>query len=130
MTLPEHIDVSNAGQIREELLSAINRGATALIVDMTRTVSCDHAGAEAVMRAYVRAAVKGTHLRLAVTAQIVRRVLSVNGLDRLIPIYPSLEAAVAVGVPAAAVPVTPQPGRPDTAQLRKSDQSVPREKET
>jgi anti-anti-sigma regulatory factor len=29
VTLPEHIDVSNAGQIREELLSVINRGAKA-----------------------------------------------------------------------------------------------------
>ncbi|GEM_PF-1361533 len=29
VTLPEHIDVSNAGQIREELLSVINRGAGA-----------------------------------------------------------------------------------------------------
>ena len=27
VTLPEHIDVPNAGQIREELLSVINRGA-------------------------------------------------------------------------------------------------------
>ena len=101
VTLPEHIDVSNAGQIREELLSIINRGATALIVDMTATVSCDHAGANAVARAYQRAAAHGTQLRLVVTAGIVRRVLSVNGLDRLIPIYPSLEAAVAAGVPTA-----------------------------
>ncbi len=30
ITLPDHIDVSNAGQIRGELLSVINRGATSL----------------------------------------------------------------------------------------------------
>jgi hypothetical protein len=30
VTLPEHIDVSNAGQIREELLSLVNRGAAVL----------------------------------------------------------------------------------------------------
>ena len=35
VTLPEHIDVSNAGQVREELLSVINRGDAALIADMT-----------------------------------------------------------------------------------------------
>ena len=34
------MDVSNAGQIRDELLSLINDGATALIADMTATVSC------------------------------------------------------------------------------------------
>jgi anti-anti-sigma regulatory factor len=51
VTLPEHIGISNAGQVREELLSVINRGATTLIADMTATVSCDHAGADAVIRA-------------------------------------------------------------------------------
>ena len=38
-----------------------------------------------------------------VTAQIVRRVLAINGLDRLVSIYPSLEAATA-GRPLAPVP--------------------------
>jgi anti-sigma B factor antagonist len=110
VTLPRHIDVSNAGEIREQLLWVINRGATTLIADMTATVSCDHAGADAIIRAYQRATTNGTQLRLVVTAQIVRRVLSVNGLDRLIPVYPSLEAAVAAEAPAAATRVTPSPG--------------------
>ena len=130
VTLPEHVDVSNADQIREELLSVINRGATALIVDMTATVSCDHAGAEAVARAYRRAIVSGTQLRLVLTAHIVRRVLGVNGLDRLIPMYPSLEAAAAAGGgPAAAVPVLPGPDGPHTAEYRRSDAVVPGEEQ-
>jgi anti-anti-sigma factor len=116
VTLPEHIDVSDAGQIREQLLSVINRGATELIADMSATVSCDHAGADAVARAYQRAAAAGTQLRLVVPAQIVRRVLSINGLDRLIPVYPSLEAAIA----AAVIPPVPTP---TTAA---SGQAVPR----
>ena len=73
VTLPEHIDVSNAGQIREQLLSIINLGAAELVADMTATVSCDHAGADAVARAYQRAAAAGTQLRLVVPAPIVRR---------------------------------------------------------
>ena len=97
VALPEHIDVSNASQIREELLWVINRSAAALIADMTATLSCDQSGADAVMRAYQRALASGTQLRLVVTAQIVKRVLSINGLDRLIPIHPSLEAAAAAG---------------------------------
>jgi hypothetical protein len=43
VTLPQRMDQSNAGQIRKELLAVINRGARALIADMTATVSCDHA---------------------------------------------------------------------------------------
>ena len=101
VALPEHIDVSNAGQIREELLSVINRGATALIADMTATISCDHAGADAVVRAHQRAVISGAELRLVVTEQIVSRMLRLNGLDRLISIYPSLEAATAAPAPAS-----------------------------
>jgi anti-sigma B factor antagonist len=117
VALPEHIDVSNASQIREELLWVINRGAAALIADMTATLSCDYSGADAVMRAYQRALASGTQLRLVVTAPIVRRVLGINGLDRLIPVYPSLEAATAAGTPA--VPKTPKPGGPPAPQSRK-----------
>jgi anti-anti-sigma factor len=115
VTLPEHIDLSNADQIREELLSVINRGATELIVDMTPTVSCDHAGADAVARAYQRGVVSGTQLRLVVTAPTVRRILSFSGLDRLISIYPSLEAAIAAETPAAVVAPAPGPGETETA---------------
>jgi anti-anti-sigma factor len=115
VTLPEHIDLSNADQIREELLSVINRGATELIVDLTPTVSCDHAGADAVARAYQRGVISGTRLRLVVTAPIVRRVISISGLDRLISIYPSLEAAIAAEAPAAVVPPVPRPGQTETA---------------
>ncbi len=119
VTLPEHIDVSNAGQVSEQLLWVINRGAAELTVDLTATVSCDHAGADALARAYQRAAGNGTQLRLVVTAPVVRRVLSINGLDRLIPVYPSLEAAAAA-TPAA---VVPQP--PGAARIHADGQTPP-----
>jgi anti-anti-sigma factor len=102
VTLPELIGVSNAGQIREQLLVIINRGAAELIADMAATISCDHAGADALARAHQRAALAGAQLRLVVTAQVVRRVLAISGLDRLVSIYPSLEAATAPRPAAAA----------------------------
>lgn len=99
LTLPEHIDVTSAGYFREQLLSVINRGAVVLIVDMTMTQSCDHAGVDAMARAYQRAAVSGTQLRLVVREPVVRRAMIIEGLDRLIPIYPTLEVAIAAGTP-------------------------------
>lgn len=93
--LPELIAVSNAGQIREELLAVINRGAAELIADMTATTSCDHAGADALARAHQRAVLVGAELCLVVSAPVVRRVLAFSGLDRLVSVYPSLEAAAA-----------------------------------
>ena len=98
VTLPARVDVSNAGQIGEELLSVISRGAAVLVVEMTATAACDHAGADAVARAYQQAAVHGTQLRLVVTAPAVRRVLGFSGLEGLVPVYPSRAAA---GVSAA-----------------------------
>jgi anti-sigma B factor antagonist len=102
VTLPEHIGISNAGQVREQLLSVINRGATILIADMTATISCDHAGADAVIRVRQRAVASGTELRLVVTAQTVARVLSLVGLDRTVAVYPSLDTATAARPSAAA----------------------------
>jgi anti-anti-sigma factor len=102
VALPEHIGASNAGQVRDALLSVINLGAVTLIADMTATVSCDHAGADAVVRAWQRTVSSGTELRLVVTAGSVSRVLSMRGLDRQVSVYPSLDAAVAARLPAAA----------------------------
>jgi len=101
VVLPGLIDLSNSSEIRSELLSVINRGATTLIADMSATFFCDHSGADAVARAYQRAVVSGTDLRLVVTSQVVRRVISIGGIDRLVSVYPSLEAALAAGTPAA-----------------------------
>lgn len=99
VTFPGHVDISNVGQFRDRLLAVINRGAAVLIADMTATESCDHAAVEALARVCQRAAVSGTQVRLVVSAPVVRRVLSIEGLDRVVSIYPSLEAAMAAGQP-------------------------------
>ena len=97
VTLPQHIDSSNTDQIREQLLWIINRGAAVLIGDLTGTISCDYSGADALARAHHRATANGAELRLVVTAEVIRRALTVNGLDRLVAVYPDLDAAVAAG---------------------------------
>jgi anti-anti-sigma factor len=97
VAFPGHVGVSNVDQLRDRLLAVINRGAAVLIADMTDTVSCDHQAVAAVARACQRAEINGTQVRLVVTAPVVRRVLSIEGLDRIVSIYPSLEAATAAG---------------------------------
>jgi anti-anti-sigma factor len=112
VALPEHIGQANARQVSEQLLSVINRGADALIVDMTATISCDYTGADALLRARQRAIASGTEMRLAVTDHIVRRALSLSGLNHLISSYPSLEAAIAASEPTAAAPPPDADDRP------------------
>lgn len=95
VTLPPHIDRSNADQIREQLLWIINRGAAVLVVDLAETISCDYSGAEALARAHRRAVANGTEVRLVVFAEVVRRVLRLSGLDRPVAVYPDLDGAIA-----------------------------------
>jgi anti-anti-sigma factor len=99
VVLPDHVDLANAGPLRDQLLALINRGAAIVILDMTSTISCDHAGMDAIARAYQRATINGTTLRLAVAAPVIRRVLSIEGLDRLVSIFPTVAATLAAGPP-------------------------------
>jgi anti-anti-sigma factor len=119
--LPEHVELSTAGSIREQLLTLINRGAQTLIADMSATVSCDHAGADTLARVYQRAAASGTELRLVVTAPVVRRVLGISGLDRLVSIYPVLEAALAAHRPAVVLPLVSRAARTGAAGPARPD---------
>jgi anti-anti-sigma factor len=123
--LPEHVDLSTAGPIREQLLALINRGAETLIADMTATISCDHAGADTLARVHQRAAASGTELRLVVTAPVVRRVLGITGLDRLVLIYPVLEAALAASRTAVVLPLVPRSARAGSAGLARPDGAGP-----
>jgi anti-sigma B factor antagonist len=98
ITMPAEIDITNADQVRQALLSAVQAPVTVLIADMSRTTFCDSAGVQAVIAAYRQAAMSGTELRLVATA--VLRIFTVIGADQLIPTYPTVESALA-GAPAA-----------------------------
>jgi len=119
--MPEHLDLSNADQVREMLLGAINSGASVLIADMSRTRTCDYVGAEALARAHKRAVAAGTEMLIVAGSALTQRTLNVNGLDRLVPVYPSLEAARASGRrdPAAdSAPAEPSSAAAASPQVR------------
>ena len=99
VAFPEHVDMSNAAQIREQLLEVFDRGAAVVIADMSATVWCDYVGVDAVARACQRAAICQADLRLVATAPAVRRLLAAEGLDQLVPVYSSVEAAITAGNP-------------------------------
>jgi len=107
--LPDNIDLFTVSALGEQLLALAGRGAAALIVDMTATASWDPAAAEALVRACRPAVASGAQLRLVAPAEVIRRVLRLDGLDRLVPVHPSREAALATGLTAgqAAAPAGP-----------------------
>lgn len=93
VTLPTEIDAVNAGQVSVALESAARHDAAVLIIDMSQTTFCDSAGVNAIIVAHHQAAAAGTQLRLV--APGVMRILTLVGVDQLVPIYPTLEAALA-----------------------------------
>ena len=88
------IDLTNAENLRDALLSALNAGARGLVVDMSATTFIDSAGVTALVRASRRAAATEATVRLAVTAPGVLRVLNLVGIDQLIEVHPSVADAV------------------------------------
>ncbi len=93
ITLPAEIDATNAEQIRQALESAASHDAAVLIIDMSQTTFCDSAGVNAIIAAHHQATAAGTQLRLV--APPLMRILTLVGVDQLVPIYPTLEAALA-----------------------------------
>ena len=93
VTMPAEIDVTNADEIRQALLAAASHDAAVLIIDMGATTFCDSAGVQAIIDTHNQAA--ATHIQLRLVATAVLRILELVGIDQLIPIYPTLEAALA-----------------------------------
>ena len=106
VVMPAEIDAVNAERIRQDLLSAVSLGAAVVVIDMSGTTFCDSAGVQPIIAAYRQAAATGTQLPLVATA--VLRILTLVGAGQLLPIYPTLEAALAGTPPAHAS--TPDPG--------------------
>jgi anti-anti-sigma factor len=94
---PEHVDAASAASIGDQLRAAFSKGAAVVIADMSATSWCDRAGVDALIHAYHVAAVSNAELRLVVRAPAVDRLVSGAGLDRLVPVFRSVEAAAALG---------------------------------
>ena len=94
VTLPAEIDITNADRIGEELSSAIARGAGMVVADMTGTRFCNSSGISMLVLAHRQAAANHAELRLVVLSAVVLRALKLVRMDCLLPIYPSLAAAL------------------------------------
>jgi anti-sigma B factor antagonist len=94
VVFPAEVDVSNAALFGVELLAALRPGGAIVIADMTLTAFCDSSGIRHLLIANHRAKKSVAQLRVVVTADAVRRVLHVTGVDQVLDIYPSLQEAL------------------------------------
>jgi anti-sigma B factor antagonist len=94
VSAPAEIDLTNAGDLREAMQSCLDADHATLVVDMSETTFCDSAGVEQLVRASRQAVAAGGEVRLAVGAVSVMRLLAIVGVDRMLPIFTSLDEAV------------------------------------
>ena len=95
VTLPDEIDMANADAIGEEFAAALAPGVRVVIAEMTATTFCGWAGITMLICAKKRAAASGAGIRLLLPRPNVLRVLKMQGVDAVLPVYHSLEAALA-----------------------------------
>jgi anti-sigma B factor antagonist len=93
VAVPEEIDITNAAGLRLALLEAAADTCT-LVVDMTRTRFCDSAGLDVLVDAHKRARAEGSEVLLALSGAAVLRILSITGIDQVIPVFTSLDEAL------------------------------------
>lgn len=94
--LPAEIDVVNAGEVGERLRAAFSPGVRVVIADLGSTVFCDSSGVRQLVLAHKRAVASNREFRVVISSGGVLRVLAIQGLDRVLEIYPDLAAALAI----------------------------------
>jgi anti-sigma B factor antagonist len=89
--------LANASLVDEQLAAACASGAGTVIADMSGTTFCDSVGIRVLVQACGRAKADGTDLRLLVSSRNVLRVMELVGVDAMLPLYPSIDEALAGG---------------------------------
>ena len=94
VSAPEEIDIANSGEFRSSLLSAAALSPT-IIVDLSGTEFCDSSGLSVLVRALRRAQAEGGEVRLVACTAPVLRILAVTGVGSILPVFASMEQALA-----------------------------------
>ena len=92
--LPAEIDLTCASEIRDTLLSTLNRGGTHLVVDARHVTFMDSSGINALVRARERAERLGGSLHVVSDARCVRRLMEVTQLERVLHLVPEMQDAL------------------------------------
>jgi anti-anti-sigma factor len=98
VTLPGEIDITNSTVVKASLLAVLD-GPGLVIADMTGTTFCDSSGLRMLIAARDRAEARRCTLRIVIRpGSSVARALGILGMDRMLPIYPSVMDALPAGL--------------------------------
>ena len=87
-------DLHTAPILRDALHEAIEKGSRAIVVDMTGVTFIDSMMLGVLLGATRRSGTPGIDLRIVVDDPHVRRIFELTLLDRVLALYPSLQAAL------------------------------------
>jgi anti-anti-sigma factor len=89
------LDFAAAKELRERLIDVLHRGASPLIIDLSRVPSGDEAGLAVLIGTQRRARLLGSEMLLAAPSRGVAELLRSTGLHRHFTVYPDIPAALA-----------------------------------
>jgi anti-sigma B factor antagonist len=89
------VDMSHEEELRGELQAAVTADAKGIVVDLTECEFIDSSGVRALLlsREAQHPEDGAEHLAVAASSEQILRILSVMGVDRVIPIRPTIEEA-------------------------------------
>ncbi len=88
------VDIASAEILDSAVLSEISSAPTQVIVDLSGVSFMDSTGLGVIVRGLKRAREADIDFDLVLTNERVLKIFSITGLDSLIPIHDSLEAAL------------------------------------
>jgi anti-sigma B factor antagonist len=89
------LDVATTPDLREVLVRLVGEGSTKLVLDLDGVDFLDSTGLGTIISALKRARTHGGDLRLVCTQARIARLFEITGLDKAVPLLPSLDVAVA-----------------------------------
>ena len=89
------LTIAEAPGLRDRLLTAIQSGARVVVADLSEVSFVDQTAMGQIVGARTRLVAGGGQLRLAAVQPKVVRVLGLLGLEGDLPVYPTVESALA-----------------------------------
>jgi anti-sigma B factor antagonist len=96
VVLEGEVDIYSAPQFKEALLSGIDGGATAIVVDLGKVTFIDSTALGVLVSGAKRVRPRNGRLDIVCADENITRIFEITGLDRIFGIFPTREAALKV----------------------------------
>ncbi|MCR6483989.1 STAS domain-containing protein [Amycolatopsis sp. OK19-0408] len=90
---PGDLDLATSPRMRDALLTPLGEGARGVIADLTETTYCDSTVFSVLVEAYRASLAHDVPFTIAAAHATVARPLAILGLDRVLPIRPTVAEA-------------------------------------